>query len=150
MSWFSSRWVTPFVGVLLVVACLVAEPVTDASSVQRDEWASGPHAAQRSALESAQKATSVRLELKNRLLEELIAGRLTLHEVADYFTELNAECPLHAELIHRSVPGHTAEERMARNVLDHLRGFPIPPERRVAVYARLHNQFQDRFGYPVE
>ena len=148
-----SRWMTLFGVVLMVIACLVADPVADGSSARSDDWAApfhSPVTAQRNALEAARKATAVRMEFKRRLLEEMIADRLTLHEVADSFTELNAECPSYAEVIHRSVAGHSAAERMARNVLEHLRGYPLSPPQREAVFARVYQQFHDRFGYPVE
>jgi hypothetical protein len=149
MSWLSSHWTTLFVVAAFVTACLVAEPVTDAA---RGDAGADPSqgTAQGRAIEAARQATAVRLELKNLLLHELIADRMTLPEVAERFTELNKDCPLYEELIHRSVPGHTAEERMARNVLEHLRGFPIPPQQCEAVRARLRRQFEDRFGYPLD
>lgn len=153
MSWFSSRWTTVFVVMVMVIACLVADPVADPSLPLRSDWDApfhSPLTAQRNALEAARKATAVRLDFKRRLLEELIAERLTLHEVADLFAELNAEFPSYVEVIHRSVPGHTAEERMARNVVEHLRGYPLAPTDRETVFARVKQQFQDRFGYPLE
>lgn len=153
MSWFSSQWMmVPFGGVV-VVACLVADPVTSNPNGFNDEWSAPPDSPltiRRNELDAIRRATAARMALKNRLLEELIAERMTLREVADSFTELNEMCPTYASMIHRTMPGHTAEERMARNVLEHLRGYPLLPERRAAVFARLGQQFQDQFGYPFE
>ncbi len=153
MPWFSSQWVTPFVVLMLVTACLVAEPLIDSPTLEEHGWAmppDSPHSARRNSLEAAQKQTAHRLEVKMRLLEELVAGRLTLAEVSGYFSELNAEAPLYEELIRLNVRGHTAEERSARNVLEHLRGVPMNPTQREAVFARLHREFHDRFGYSVD
>ncbi len=60
-----------------------------------------------------------RIDLKETIIEELLAGRITLAEATAKFTELNATRPKYMEAIRASFPGATDQEKAARNVISY-------------------------------
>lgn len=87
-----------------------------------------------------------RIAIKEALVTELIAGRLTLAEAAARFLELHEDEPGHLAVLRSSVPGDTDLERSARNVIDYV-GERVPDQthrsdlcsRLEADLARLHD-----------
>jgi hypothetical protein len=88
-----------------------------------------------------------RMELKDRLVSDLIEGRTTLADVTAEFIRLNRDRPGYATAIRTTYAGRTDEERTARSILycasrqlSHL-----PPTSRAAITTRLENEFADLF-----
>lgn len=69
------------------------------------------------ALDTSSAELLQRYEIKHAMIRELIAGHATLAEVTHEFIRLNQARPQCMEVIRRSFPGTTDEEKMARNVL---------------------------------
>jgi hypothetical protein len=88
-----------------------------------------------------------RIELKERLVADLIAGRVTLAEVTPQFLELNRDRPGYMLAIRASYPGRTDEERTARTVLQYAERqlAQFPSASHAAIAARLENEFSDLF-----
>jgi hypothetical protein len=153
MARFSSEWISGVIVTMVVIAGFTTNPVPDFAASSHDARAiiSEPSlAAQSHAIRMEQERAALRAEYKRRLVDELIAGRLTLHEVAMAFAEINAGDGNCQEMVSLSARGNTVEERLARNVLGHLDGRTLFPQERASVLARLHRQFEERFGYPAE
>jgi hypothetical protein len=68
-------------------------------------------------LEASAAELRQRHEAKSALIDDLIAGRVTLAEVAEQFMILNRGRPACMEVIRRTCSGATDEEKMARNVI---------------------------------
>jgi hypothetical protein len=83
-----------------------------------------------------------RIDLKDQLVADLIAGRNTLADVTQEFLALNRDQPGYATTLQASFPGQTDEERTARNVLFYVsqRVGHLPPDRRAEVTARLDGE----------
>jgi hypothetical protein len=60
-----------------------------------------------------------RIDAKERLMDQLLAGKLTLGEVAEQFMALDRDNDLFLELFRRTYPGETDEERIAYNVIEY-------------------------------
>jgi hypothetical protein len=108
-----------------------------------------PEAAALSAdLEARRAAVHRRIATKDELLSALVAGRLTLVQVAAEFLRLNAEDEAVAWVIRQRYPGATDEEKTARNVLDFLSVSvrDLPNGERVRLMARLEREFAEAFG----
>lgn len=58
-----------------------------------------------------------RIELKDSLIAELVAGRTTLADVTSQFLVLNESQPTYMEVIRLQFRGATDRERIARNVI---------------------------------
>ncbi len=58
-----------------------------------------------------------RIEVKESLVVELIAGRVSLTEVTDRFTALDETRPANLAMVRDRFPGDTDHEKMARNVI---------------------------------
>jgi hypothetical protein len=88
-----------------------------------------------------------RVELKERLIADLRAGRATLQEVTSAFLAVNRSQPSSMFLIRTSYSGATDEEKTARNVVAYAihRTSESPSEEREVV-ARLSNQLQEYTG----
>ena len=88
-----------------------------------------------------------RIELKDRLVADLIAGRTTLAEVTPQFVELNRDRPGYMTAIRASYPGRTDEERTARTVLQYAERqlAQSPSASHVEITARLEHEFADLF-----
>jgi hypothetical protein len=68
------------------------------------------------------RAVDRRIEQKDRLAGEVVAGRLTLFEAAARFRRLNDEPPAPTPLS-ASFPGDSEEERLCRQVIDFARSW---------------------------
>jgi hypothetical protein len=84
-----------------------------------------------------------RQELKERLIEELIGGRVSFEEVTLEFLYMNRSLPGSMELIRAMFPGACDEERVASNVLQYAAGRMTGSLfRRAATAARLEAGFR--------
>jgi hypothetical protein len=92
-----------------------------------------------------------RIDLKERLVENLVAGRTTLAEVAAQFVALNESRPEYARLIRETYPGATEEEKVARHVVENalLRLAGRPAAERAEVAARLDGELRRLAGDPA-
>ena len=83
-----------------------------------------------------------RVEMKDRLVTDLIDGRTTLAEVALVFLKMNQNRPGYMTVIRAGYAGQTDEERMARNVLNFVnpRLATLPADKRAEVTARLETE----------
>ncbi|MBN9522781.1 hypothetical protein J0H58_30390 [bacterium] len=115
-------WLVP--GFLAVVA--VAHPgLVRAAGV--DFWTVGEARAELAeaaatdrALDERHDAILRRIAIKEALITDLIAGRLSLAEVAARFLELNEDEPGYLVVLRSAVPGDSDLERSARNVIDYV------------------------------
>jgi hypothetical protein len=63
-----------------------------------------------------------RIEAKEAVVRELIAGRVTLPEATARFMALNQSHPEYLRMIRENYPGSSDEEKTARNVIDYSLG----------------------------
>jgi hypothetical protein len=135
---------------LLVSAAVVAANPTWAAAIGLDVW-NLPALRQCMETEDAKRRAFAyedaelfrRMDLKDRLVAELIAGRTTLADVTEEFVALNRDRPGYTTTIRATYPGQTDEERTARNVLGYVsqRMGDLPPARQAEVMARLESEF---------
>lgn len=90
----------------------------------------------------AQRLTR-QIEVKDRLVGELLAGRTTLACAAEQFLAMGRHDPVWMAVIRRDYPGRTDAERAARNVIAYATsGLPEDgPARSAEVLARLEAEF---------
>lgn len=86
-----------------------------------------------------------RIVVKDAIIADLLARRITLVEATEQFTALNASRPEYLEIIRLAYPGETDQEKFARNVIAfaHMRA---APDRRADLDARLERELQDMTG----
>jgi hypothetical protein len=138
--------------ILLVLAVLVAAVVANptwAAAIGIDVWNlpalhQGIETGAEQRREFDHKGVDVlrRIDLKDRLVADLIAGRSTLAEVTGEFLDLNRDRPGYLTALQANFPGQTDEERTARNVLfyvSHHVGH-LSPADRAEVKARLESE----------
>ncbi len=84
------------------------------------------------------------IEVKDTLIDELIAGQTTLAEVTSQFMILNRSQPVSAFLVRRDYPGATDEEKTARNVISYATAELSKgcPDRKEEVLAHLEAEFE--------
>jgi hypothetical protein len=85
-----------------------------------------------------------RIEVKEALVADLIAGRAALAGVAARFLDLNEDRPEYMAAVRANYPGDTDLERTARNVIEYTAGRLAgePPARRAEVAERLESEFR--------
>ena len=133
---------------LVLVAAIVANP-TWAAAIGIDVW-NLPALRERIETETEKgrafdyedAETLRRMDLKDRLVADLIAGRTTLADVTEEFLALNRARPGYSAAIQTTYPGQTDEERTARNVLSYVsqRMGDLSPARQAEVTARLESE----------
>lgn len=86
-----------------------------------------------------------RMEVKEALIRNLIAGRATLADVTTQFLELDQDRPGYLTLIRGTYPAATDQESMAQNVIQYTwpRLSGEPASRRFEVMVRLLAEFRD-------
>jgi len=82
-----------------------------------------------------------RIELKETLIDELLAGRATLTETTEKFMTLNSTRPQYMAVIRASYPGETDQEKMAQNVISFVLT-RAPAERQDAVVRQLEAELR--------
>jgi len=82
-----------------------------------------------------------RIAIKEAIISDLVAGRSTLAETTERFTELNAGRPEYVEALRDTFPGATDQEKFARNVIS----FALcraPRDERAALSSRLEAELR--------
>jgi hypothetical protein len=124
---------------LVVAAAALAVHPTWARAVGLDVWNVPALSAQVRASEAegsrlADEDDEVRhrIAVKDAIVTDLYAGRLTLVEATDRFTAMNATRPHYLPAIRAAFPGATDREKMARNVISYALPRVPAPERGAA------------------
>ena len=99
----------------------------------------------RSRLEQESVVVSNRMAVKEALIEDLIAGRITLMVVAERFAEMNSEGS-NAEIIRNHYAGESDLERNAHNVLAYAEPRVNHPSAKELLMRELNHQFRRHFG----
>ncbi len=87
-----------------------------------------------------------RIQIKERLTDQLLAGERTIFDVAEEFHQMNLMMPAYMTSIRATFPGKTDEEKMCWNVLGyaHMRAEQLRlPHDRLYLMQR---QIEERFG----
>jgi hypothetical protein len=103
-------------------------------------------------LEFQNAAILDRINMKDRLISDLIAGRRTLAETTSQFCALNQDFPEFLTILRLNYPGATDEERSAWNVMDfvHPRLFHLSAFERFKVLARLNLEMEQISPHSTE
>ncbi len=86
-----------------------------------------------------------RIAVKDTIVADLLAGKITLATATDRFLELNAGMPEYMDVIRSTFAGDTDHERTARNVISFAVA-AVRPDDRPAVASRLESQLHDMTG----
>lgn len=91
-----------------------------------------------------------RAETKQHIVEDVIAGRLTLPEAADKFGELNSEAPESMTAVRLTIAGKSDKERLCREVIHRVK---VELEERTSeaerVVPRLEREMHEHLGEAV-
>jgi hypothetical protein len=82
-----------------------------------------------------------RIAIKDAIVGDLIAGRVTLVEATDRFTALNAARPRYLAALRESFSGATDQEKFARNVIS-FAVCRVEPHERAELSSRLETELQ--------
>lgn len=82
-------------------------------------------------LDEMREETQRRIEVKESIIANLIAKRMTLSEATDRFMLLNERRPDFLAAIRATYPGHTDREKMARNVIAFIQSRTTPGQREI-------------------
>ena len=95
-----------------------------------------------------QDALSSRHEAKQKLLEDLVAGKLTLLQAADRLQELDERAPESMTAVRSTYQGNSDKERVCRQAIDGVQGFleDRPPSEVSSIIARLEGELHEHFG----
>jgi len=80
-----------------------------------------------------------RISLKEVIIADLLANRITLAEATEQFTVMNASRPQYMTMIRSSFPGETDQEKFARNVISFAL-LRVKPQERDALNHRLEKE----------
>jgi hypothetical protein len=126
---------------------LVAHP-TLAQSIGADVWNMPALKEQVRAADAEDDRLSVegddvlrRIAIKDTIITDLLAGRTTLSDATDRFTELNEGRPRYLAALREAYPGATDQEKFARNVISFAIS-RVAPEERAAVSSRLETELR--------
>ncbi|MBM3980089.1 MAG: hypothetical protein FJ304_07355 [Planctomycetes bacterium] len=116
----------PFAACVLLAGTALAVHPTLARALGVDVWnAPALEADQRSATEESARLDADdatvrrRIEIKETLVADLIAGRAALADVTERFLELDGPRPANIEAVRARFAGATDHEKMARNVIEY-------------------------------
>jgi hypothetical protein len=93
-------------------------------------------------LDARMESTLSRIEMRERVVDELVAGQISLHEAAAKFRELTEAVPKYVEIIALQYPNMPEEERYCCYMLDYVwrsQGFPNEP---TPALIRLRQEFE--------
>jgi len=80
-------------------------------------------------LDARLENTFSRIEIRQRVVDQILAGQMSLREAAAKFRELTQAVPKHVELVKLHYPDMSEDEMYCRYVLDYLwRGCGFPKE----------------------
>ena len=151
MFGFGARFVrrrAAFGGCLLLAGVVLAVHPTWAVALGIDVWnvpaleaelRAGAEEAQR--LDAEDEYVRRRIELKEMIVRDLVAERVSLAEATDRFVELNALRPRSAEAVRESFPGATDREKTARNVIAYALTRSTP-DQQGAISSRLETELR--------
>jgi hypothetical protein len=145
MSGFSLQWLIVPSAVVVVGAALLVHPESGAAVADTAASVDPEIVATSQQLDARQAATLDRLMYKEELIDRLIAGDLTLAEVADEFLRMNRDTPVKTA-VRRSYHGSGDGEKSARNVLDFVRLRKLSARQAARVSERLHREFERTYG----
>jgi hypothetical protein len=100
----------------------------------------------RAELEAKDQATLHRIAVKEQLIQEVIAGRVSLMEAAAQFRALNATQPRFMEIIRDFYAGATDEECLCKNVLGYVATYLGEGAKNHEVYRRLNADLAQRLA----
>ena len=86
-----------------------------------------------------------RIAIKESIVTDLVASRITLSEATEQFTELNAARPNYMTVIRDTFRGATDQEKMARNVIAFV-VTRVSPQEQTAVVGRLEAELARMLG----
>ncbi|HET6576248.1 MAG TPA: hypothetical protein VFG68_21785 [Fimbriiglobus sp.] len=145
MPRFSPQWMIAPAVVSLIAAAWFFRP--EPSAVGSDPAADPEANAVSRELQVRQDAVIARIEYKDALIDQLIAGQTTLTEVTGEFLALNRGTHI-LTMIRAMYSGTNDEEKSARNVLDYVRQRMLPAEQNARVFKRLNREFAQAYGHP--
>ena len=93
-------------------------------------------------LDARFESTLSRIEMRQQVVNQLVAGHLSLREAAAKFREINQSVRQNAELVEAMYPNMGEDERYCRYVLDYVRGSMGYGNTRTAVMMRLEQEFE--------
>ena len=102
--------------------------------------------AARERLSARSNAIGVRIQIKDGLIEELVAGRTSLAEVANQFEILNQDVRECRIVFQSRYPGMSPEQQAAQNVIDFVRAREMSACERADVLGRLRDEFRQMYG----
>jgi hypothetical protein len=150
----SARWLTVPAVAVAVYAILTADPAVTAgrppAGDETEIYDTCPDADLRAAHRryvDRLETVTVRMQQKEQLIAELVAGRRRLTDVAAEFLRLNRAEPECLTAIRGYFPDGSDEEVAARNVIEYV-GPRVAAGDRPAVLARLDREFAAAFGKP--
>jgi len=99
----------------------------------------------REILEVVNREIQRRIAIKEALIAELIAGRVTLAATTEQFLTMNQDRPEYMMIIRASYPGRTDYEKSAYNVISYAEGElqQLPPEAQEKIRARFAAELRD-------
>jgi hypothetical protein len=99
-------------------------------------------------LRAQQETLSARREARKEILQDVVAGRLTLLQAADQFKGLNERHPECMTAVRSAYDGGSDEERLCRQVIAGVEELLAdrPPSEAASIIARLEAQLHDHFG----
>lgn len=147
MSNLALKWlIVPLVGALVLAVMIHTPEAEDTGDHLLLVAADDPVlTATRQRLEAHQQATHERLVYKEELIDRLIAGDMTLTEVAIEFLHTN-DGTESMNAIRAHYAGSSDEEKSARNVLDFVRLRKLPKKQNDRVLTRLQREFTRAYG----
>jgi hypothetical protein len=99
------------------------------------------------ALRGQKEAIFTRAEARQQVIDELIAGRMTLKQAVARFGELNAMEPEQMTVVRETFPGDSDEERLCRQVLGQVQ---VELQGRTSeadtILPRLEAEMHEQFG----
>ena len=90
-----------------------------------------------------------RIEVKESIAWDLVAGRTTLADATARFMLLNEPYPYYLQMIRDTYPGSTDQERTARNVMDYTLGRVTDRRERERLAGRFEGELRTMIGSPA-
>ena len=133
---------TVFLSVVLAYPGGIGAAYDDAQSYRANQATLDGDRAVRDELAARSTVINTRIEIKDGLIEELIAGRTGLVEVAGRFEALNRDFPECQQVLEGRYPGAGPAERAALNVIDFVRAREMSACERAEILARLRAEYR--------
>lgn len=98
----------------------------------------------------AREVNALRTDYKEKLIQHLIDGNVTLEAVAEEFLTMNRESPATLVTIRGMYPDVSDEEAAALNVINYLLQRSRTIANAKAVQARVGREYREKFGHDAE